>query len=125
MADAAEEIVQPGSNAVFDEEALLNRVMNDRELAGKIMRGFLGDCPSQLENLRKRIEEADAPGAGSQAHTLKGAAATVSAMGLHAIALQMEGAGKAGRLDRVGELLPRAIQEFRKLKRTAEHAGWV
>lgn len=115
----------PGSDAIFNEEALLNRVMNDRELAGKIMRGFLGDCPSQLEKLRKRIEEADAPGAGLQAHTLKGAAATVSAMGLHAIALQMEGAGKTGRLDRVGELLPRAIQEFHKLKKTVEDAGWA
>src|ERR1039457_5445490 len=113
------------ANAVFHEAALLGRLMNDRELAGKILRGFLSDCPSQLENLRRRIEEADAPGAGRQAHALKGAAATVSATGLHAIALQMEGAGKAGRLDRVGELLPRAIEEFQQLKSTVETAGWL
>jgi PAS domain S-box-containing protein len=113
------------SNAVFDEEVLLHRVMDDRELATRILKGFLSDCPSQLENLRRRIEEADAPGAGLQAHTLKGGAATVSAIGLQAIALEMEGAGKAGRLDRVSELLPRAIEEFQQLKSTVEHAGWV
>ena len=83
------------------------------------------DVPSQLNNLRARLDEADAPGARLQAHALKGAAATVAAEGLRAIALAMERAGAAGQLDRCGELLPRAVEEFERFKSTLERAGWV
>jgi len=108
----------------FNEELLLRWTMHDRELAARILKGFLSGCPSQLETLRRRVEEADAAGAGDEAGALKGAAATVAASGLRAIALEIEGAGKAGRLDRVSELLPRAVEEFQQLKRCVERAGW-
>ena len=111
--------------AVFDGEALLRRLMGDRQLAGIVLKGFLQDVPSQLNNLRQRLDEADAPGARLQAHALKGAAATVAAEGLRAIALAMERAGTAGQLDRCGELLPRAVEEFERFKSTLERAGWV
>ena len=60
-----------------------------------------------------------------QAHTLRGAAATVSAESLHAIALAMERAGAAGELQRCGELLPRAVEEFERFKSTLKRTGWV
>jgi PAS domain S-box-containing protein len=111
--------------AVFDGEALLGRLMGDRLLAGTILKGFLEDVPSQLNNLRQRLAEADAPGTRLQAHALKGAAAAVAAESLHALALAMERAGTAGQMDRCGELLPCAVAEFERLKSTLEHAGWV
>ncbi len=98
--------------------------MNDRALAARILDGFLADFPSQLDNLRRLVEKGDAAGAGMQAHAIKGAASTVSASGLQAIALEMEGAGKAGRLDRVSELLPRAAEEFHELQCAVDRAGW-
>ena len=52
-------------------------------------------------------------------------AATVAAESLSAIALAMEKAGEAGRLDNCGELLPRAVEEFERFKSTLERAGWV
>jgi two-component system sensor histidine kinase/response regulator len=112
-------------NAVFNEAALLRRLIGDRQLAGVILKGFLADVPSRLNSLRQRIEAADGPGAQSQAHTLKGSAATVSAEGLQALAQAMERAGTAGQLDRCGELLPRAVDEFERFKSTLESAGWV
>jgi HPt (histidine-containing phosphotransfer) domain-containing protein len=99
--------------------------MGDRQLAGVILKGFLQDVPSQLNNLRQRLEDADGPGARSQAHTLKGAAATVAAESLQAIALAMEQAGKAGQLDQCGELFPRALEEFERFKSTLEQAKWL
>ena len=111
--------------AIFDSAAFLRRLMGDRQLAGKIIRGFLGDVPSQLNNLRKRFDEADETGARLQAHTLKGSAATVSAVGLRAIGQEMERAAATGRLDRFGALLPRAVEEFERLKTTLEEAGWL
>ena len=92
--------------AVFDGEALLRRLMGDRQLAGVVLKGFLRDVPTQLGNLSKRLAEADLPGARMQAHALKGATATVSANALHAIAAKMEQAGGGGQLKHCGELFP-------------------
>jgi HPt (histidine-containing phosphotransfer) domain-containing protein len=111
--------------AVFDAEALLARLMGDKHLAGMVIRGFVEDFPDQLNTLRKRLVETDGPGALLQAHSLKGSAATVSAGSLRAVALEMERAAGAGELDRLGELLPRTADEFERLKRTLEHAGWL
>ena len=111
--------------AVFDEKDLLSRLIGDRRLAGTILKGFLEDFPSLLENLQKRLDEADGPGAALQAHSLKGAAAAVSAGGLRALAQAMERAGKAGELDDFSELLPRTDDEFERLKGALRHAGWV
>ena len=109
---------------VFDEERLLQRLLGDRRLAGQVVRGFLEDFSSQLNNLRKRFDESDAPGAALQAHALRGAAAAVSAGGIRVLAQAMEGAGKAGRLDDFGQLLPRAAGEFQRFKTALRQAGW-
>jgi hypothetical protein len=37
----------------------------------------------------------------------------------------MERAAASGQLDRCGELLPRAAEEFERLKSTLERAGWL
>ena len=113
------------ATAVFNADALLRRLMGDRQLAGSVVKGFLEGAPSQLHNLRARLDEADRPGARLQAHALKGAAATVSAEGLHAVALAIEQAGAAGQLDRCGELLPRAAEELERFESALKRAGWI
>jgi HPt (histidine-containing phosphotransfer) domain-containing protein len=113
------------AHVIFNAEALLRRLMGDRRLAKIVVKGFLRDTPSQLNNLRMRLDEADGAGARLQAHSLTGAAATVAAEGLHAVALAMEEAGNAAQLAHCGELLPRAVEEFERYKRTLEQAGWV
>ena len=113
------------SKTVFDDEALLRRLRGDRQLATAVLKGFLSNFPSQLRCLRQRLEGADGPGVRLQMHALKGAAATVSAQGLHAIAAAMERAGTAGQLDRCGELLPRVVEEFERFKGILESARWV
>jgi hypothetical protein len=41
------------------------------------------------------------------------------------IALAMETAATEGRLDRCRNLLPRAIEQFQRFKKTVEVEGWV
>ena len=113
---------KPGT---FNEESLLRRLMGDRQLAGIVLRGFVDVAPAQLNNLRARLAEEDALGAQMQAHALKGSAATVAAEDLNAAALAIERAGAAGQLDYCGELLPRVVEEFERLKSALERAGWV
>jgi HPt (histidine-containing phosphotransfer) domain-containing protein len=113
------------AKAVFDEEALLRRLVGDRPLAAAVLKGFVQGIPSQLNNLRQRLDAADAPGVRTQAHALKGAAATVSAGDLRAIALALEQSGQSAQLKNCGELLARAAEEFERFKRSLELAGWV
>ena len=111
--------------AVFNVEALLRRLLGDRHLAGLVLRGFLEDMPSQLLALRARLDDADAAGTRLQSHTIKGAAATVAAESLQALALAMEQAGAAGQLEACDELMPRLVKEFERFQAGLEHAGWV
>jgi PAS domain S-box-containing protein len=111
--------------AVFDAATLLERLEGDRQLACATLKNFLEDAPSQLRNLCARLDEADASGARSQAQMLTGAAATVSAESLRAVARAIERAGAEGRLDRCGELVPRALAEFEHFKNALQQAGWV
>jgi HPt (histidine-containing phosphotransfer) domain-containing protein len=116
---------KPRKKDVFDEDALLRRLMDDRELASMVVGAFLQDAPSQLMNLHRGIEQGDAPGTRLQAHSLKGASATVAAESLRAVAGAIEDAVVLGQLVRCCELMPRAVEEFERFKTTAEEAGWV
>ena len=58
----------------------------------------------------------DAPGAERQAHTLKGASATVGGEALRALAFEMEKAGKAGDLGSVAARMDDLEREFVRLK---------
>jgi PAS domain S-box-containing protein len=117
-------VAQP-AGATFDEEDLLSRLIGDRQLAGIILQGFVADFPSLLNQLRQRLDAADGPGAALHAHSLKGAAAAVSAGGLHDLAQAMESAGNSGELDDFDELLPRTLDEFEQFQIALRHAGLV
>jgi HPt (histidine-containing phosphotransfer) domain-containing protein len=94
--------------------------MGDRQLADLALKAFLQDVPSQLNELQRRIEAADAPGTRMGAHALNGAASTVAAESLHRIALAIESAADAGRLDRCSELLPRAYEEIERFRNASQ-----
>ena len=55
---------------------------------------------------------------------LKGAAATVSADALRALALEVENAARAGELERAASLLPRMSGEFEQLKTSVKDWVW-
>lgn len=89
-----------------------------------LLDSFLGDFASQLDTLGKAFAEKNGPGARMEAHALKGSAATVSAVSLSAVALEMETAAGAGELERFGELLPRAAEEFERFQGELTLVGW-
>jgi PAS domain S-box-containing protein len=115
----------PPTAVIFDQDALLRRLLGDRRLAGATLASFLADCPSRLSALRQRIAAADGAGTCSLAHALKGAAATVAAEALHGLAVAIEQAGAAGEVERCSALLPRAVAEFERFRSALANAGWV
>jgi PAS domain S-box-containing protein len=111
--------------AVFDRETLLRRLMGDRELGSTVLKGFLEDAPVRLERLRARLEEGDAVGARLQAHTLKGAAGTIEADALEAIAAALEKGAEDGELESCRPLVDRAVEELGRFRSVVEAEGWV
>ncbi len=112
------------TEAIFDQEEMLTRLLGDKELAGKVLAGFLDDAPRQLLVLRNTLEKGDAGGARMQAHALKGASATVSAKAIHALCCAAQQAVGANQLDRALALLPRLEKEFELLKAIVKQSGW-
>ena len=111
-------------DTVFDERDFLHRVMEDRPAAARIVAGFLSEAPFQLGRLRERLEEGDGTGARMQAHALKGAAATISAGALCAVARETEQAAIAGELLRAASLMPRLHEQLERLNATLKRSGW-
>ena len=101
---------------VFDRAGMLNRLMNDENLARVVMEAFLHDIPGQIEALRSYLDVSDAPGAARQAHLLKGAAANVGGESMRALAFEIEKAGKNGDLGSVAAHMNSLDQQFLQLK---------
>ena len=112
-------------NEVFNAGSLLQRLMGDRQIAAIVLKGCLYDIPSQIGSIRRLLSIADAPGVRLQAHTLKGAAATVAAESLRLVALDIEHEASVGRLDRCEELLLKVIDEFKRFEYAVIRDGWV
>jgi HPt (histidine-containing phosphotransfer) domain-containing protein len=83
-----------------------------------VVGGFLGDIPRQIEALRGQLESGDMAAAERQAHTIKGAAASVGGTALREAAFEMEKAARAGNRDAVTALMPELEKQFARLKET-------
>ena len=105
---------------VFNRQALLQRVDGDEELLEELLHIFLDHTPQQLQDIRRALEAGDAPGLMGQAHSLKGAAASISAEALKEAAWQVELAGQNRALEEAQLLLEALIQEFARLQDVLE-----
>jgi len=83
------------------------------------------DIPQRLTSLRSTVEQRNMEGARLHAHALKGAAANLSAVTLHRIAVEMQQASTANDMERSVELLPRLEAEFEELKAALVVSGWT
>jgi two-component system sensor histidine kinase/response regulator len=109
----------------FSPADLLERLSDDRDTAQSIVAGFLDDAPNRLRQLHADVEHSRATEAARQAHTIKGAAATVGADALSAVAGELEQAGLAGDLALLASLSPRLDAEFARLQLTLKETGWA
>ena len=113
---AASVLAREPETPVFDRPGMMARVMDDEDLAKEILAAFLEDIPPQIAALRQCLESGDAAGAGAQAHTIKGASATVGGERLRAVAFEIEKAGKAGDLGAAGAHLADLDAQFDRLR---------
>jgi HPt (histidine-containing phosphotransfer) domain-containing protein len=109
-------VLEPISAVVFDRAGMLERLMNDADLARVVTETFLDDIPRQIEALRGFLDAWDAPGAERQAHSIRGASSNVGGEALRALAFEMEKAGKAGDLGAVRARMDDLERGFARLK---------
>ncbi|MBI5543218.1 MAG: CHASE domain-containing protein [Deltaproteobacteria bacterium] len=112
-------------HTVFDESALLGRLMGDRNLARTLVAGFLEDIPQQLINLSELIERGDTLAVQRKSHTIKGASLTLAAGGLREAAEEVEEASHSADLELARSRMPRLREQFDRLRTTLVQAGWA
>jgi len=110
---------------IFAQEELLTRLMGDKGLAFRAVAAFLQDAPLQLQTLSDTLGRGDAKAALLQAHTLGGAAATVSAAGMNAACSEVQAAIRKMELSRALAMLPNLHAQFELLKATLTQSGWA
>ncbi len=105
---------------IFDKAGMMSRLMNDENLAYKVVNGFLDDLPQQITALKEYLKSGDAVKAERQAHTIKGASANVGGEALRAVAFEMEKAAKGGEMNVVSMYMNELEVKFEELKEAME-----
>ncbi len=77
---------------VIDVQAAVSRLGGSREFYDKVVASFREEAAQHMADLQRLLTEADYHHAMQRAHTIKGLAGTVGAMGLSACAAQVEAA---------------------------------
>ena len=100
--------------AVLDIEGALTRLAGHKQIYLKALKKFLPDYGKAYENLVRQLNSGDLDGANVAAHSVKGVAATIGAVGLSLAAMKLEHAIKDGDCD-----LEDLLADFRfKLEQT-------
>lgn len=101
------ETQRPAAGAeIFDAEGLLDRLMGDSDLAAEILKGFFDDMPNQMERLKTAAEGQERDQVRRIAHTIKGAAGNIGAVGLEKTAQEIEEAARNNEMEKVISILP-------------------
>jgi len=108
---------------VWNKAAMMERMMDDENLAAEILEAYLSDIPHQIQALKASLESGDAQDAQLQAHTIKGASATVSAERVAAVAFEMEKAARKGDLSAAGAHMAELETQFERLQEAMRNAG--
>jgi PAS domain S-box-containing protein len=104
------------ANPPLDINRALDEFDGDRVLLMKLINGFIDIVRGQINIIRKAIGEGDMEVVRSEAHSIKGGAANLTAMDLSQIALGLEKMAKTGTNDGSMDVLSRLEQEFLRLE---------
>ncbi len=114
--DEQKNSLTPPEIEVFNYKELQHRIMGDTQLVETVLKGFLNDIPKQIDRLKKYFEDTDMVSLKRQSHTIKGAAANISAGRLRASALALEKAAETESREKVHGLIVRLEKSFDELR---------
>jgi PAS domain S-box-containing protein len=111
------------ATTVFDRAGFMARLMDDEDLARLVIDGFLEDAPRLMVALDDCLRTGDAQGAIREAHTIKGASATVGGETMRLVAQEIEAAALAGDLDAVRARVPHLDAAFAGLRQEMQESA--
>jgi PAS domain S-box-containing protein len=114
-------IVPSASNEVFDPGELWERIGGDPDTFDKLIDVFCRRTPEHVAKLKAAFAAGDAFVVRSEAHSLKGSAANMSAHNTARLTSQIENAAALGKLESVGPLLLKLDQELSILQQEFTH----
>jgi signal transduction histidine kinase/CheY-like chemotaxis protein/HPt (histidine-containing phosphotransfer) domain-containing protein len=115
LPDAEEAVLK-----VFDIVDLVERLGGNEELVPRFVEMFTVVTAGYLKTLREAVERGDLEQTRFQAHTIKGAAANISAWRIREIADAMETMSRDGEREGAADLLRNLEQGFAQFAREAE-----
>ena len=116
---------QPGDGELetIDVADAIDRVGGDRSFLIDLYREFSAGLDDQIEDVKAKVNDGDLEAVRAVAHTLKGAAANLGAVGLAKAALALEQACRAARAPAAGEAVRRLEKVSKGLPRALAAAG--
>jgi HPt (histidine-containing phosphotransfer) domain-containing protein len=88
----------------------------DREIFFKILEKFMQNVKTQVEAMQKALLSQDAGKLKTEAHSIKGGAANLTAAPLAAIAAELEETARSGQLERAPDIFKQFKEEFQHLE---------
>lgn len=102
--------------SVIDLEYLASISDNDREFEAELLGVYIEDGEQHLNLANVAIAKQDWESLAREAHHLKGASSNVGALGLQALALDLENNAKAQNLDQARAILDRMLEQYQQVK---------
>ena len=102
---------------VFDQANFMQQMSGDKELAKSIIEIFLNDTSRRIELLKQHLANRDAAGIELQAHSIKGASATLCAEALREASHELERAGRAKDIELATLQLPKVEEQWECVKK--------
>jgi HPt (histidine-containing phosphotransfer) domain-containing protein len=107
-------------NETFDPIELEDRVMGNRGLARRILGTFIDDMPRQLALLAQAVSDGNAPQVRLLAHSIKGAAASVSGPEIREASRKLEQQGRDENLTAASDSLAELSASFERARPVME-----
>jgi HPt (histidine-containing phosphotransfer) domain-containing protein len=111
--------------SIFDEADYMRRNLEDRDLAQEVLNMFVASTPGYLTTLQNQLDSRNAAEIRMQAHTIKGACATVGAELMRTTAQRVEQLAKDGELEAAASVAERLLLDYQRLKEELRRRGWL
>jgi CheY-like chemotaxis protein/HPt (histidine-containing phosphotransfer) domain-containing protein len=104
----------------FDPKGFIDSVMGSESLARRVIRGFVSDMPRQIALLAQAVSDGDVPRVVLLAHSIKGAAASVSGEEMREASRKIELHGRDENLTASPEALRELSSSFERAREVME-----
>ena len=104
---APQDFISPSGKLIFNRADMLNRMLDDLEMAALTAEAFLEDFPKQTAALTAAIQSGDPAAAASFAHRMKGATGTMGGDALYHLLDEIERAGNERSIATIHKLFSR------------------